>query len=122
MTMAFDPTSFDADADGTFICQHTSHVYFHVDDSGSILVGGDVDLHLLFLEIKGGIALAGDVAHGHFQADANMSISPNVLGSPCLGAEVVVSDRGIGACADLGFTHAAGRAVPGSRADVLGLV
>jgi hypothetical protein len=108
MTMAFDPTSFDADADGTFICQHTSHVYFHVDDSGSILVGGDVDLHLLFLEIKGGIALAGDVAHGHFQADANMSICLDVLGTHCLGAEVVVSDRGIGACADLGFTHAGG--------------
>jgi hypothetical protein len=108
MTMAFDPTSFDADADGTFICQHTSHVYFHVDDSGSILVGGDVDLHLLFLEIRGGIALAGDVAHGHFQADANMSVCLDLFGTHCLGAEVVVSDRGIGACADLGFTHAGG--------------
>ena len=37
-----------------------------------------------------------------------MSICLNVLGSHCLGAEVVVSDRGIGACADLGFTHAGG--------------
>ena len=108
LTVRFGPFSLDADADGSFLCQHVSHEYFHVDDAGSIRLGAQVDLHLLFFEITGGLDVAGDVNQGHLQADANLGLCLDLLGTHCLGAEAVVSDRGIGVCADLGFTHAGG--------------
>jgi hypothetical protein len=108
MTATFGPFSFDANANGQLLCQNVSNEYFHVDDSGSILIGAQINISLLFLQFSGGLAVAGDIPQGHIQADANMSACVNILGSHCVGAEVVVSDRGIGLCADLGFTHAGG--------------
>lgn len=108
ITMQFGPFSLDANATGQLLCQNVADEYFHLDQSGSILIGGDVDISLYFFEFKGGIAFAADTAHGHLQADANMSACINIYGTHCVGAEVVVSDRGAGLCADLGFTHAGG--------------
>ena len=108
ITMQFGPFSMDANATGQLLCQNVADEYFHLDESGSILIGGDVDISLYFFEFKGGIAFAADTAHGHLQADANMSACINIYGTHCVGAEVVVSDRGAGLCADLGFTHAGG--------------
>ena len=108
ITMQFGPFSMDANATGQLLCQNVADEYFHLDQSGSILIGGDVDISLYFFEFKGGIAFAADTAGGHLQADANMSACINIYGTHCIGAEVVVSDRGAGLCADLGFTHAGG--------------
>ena len=108
ITAQFGPFSFDANATGQLLCQNVDNEYFHIDDSGSILIGGNIDINLLFFEFSGGLNIAANVEQGHFQADANMSACVNLAGTHCVGAEVVVSDRGIGLCADLGFTHAGG--------------
>jgi hypothetical protein len=108
ITVQFGPFSLDADATGQLLCQNVAKEYFHVDQTGSILIGGDVDISLLFFEFQGGLAISANTAQGHFQADANMSACVNIAGTHCVGAEVVVSDRGAGLCADLGFTHAGG--------------
>ena len=84
------------------------HEFFHYDDSGFFHFGGSVDLHFALFELIGGIDVAVDVPQGHFQFDGNVSACLDVYGQHCLGAEAVVSDRGIGVCADLGFTHAGG--------------
>jgi hypothetical protein len=108
ITATFGPFSFDANANGQFLCQNVSQEYFHIDDGGSILIGAQFDLNLLFFEFTGGLQVAGNVAQRHIQADANVSACINILGTHCLGAEAVISDRGIGVCADFGFTHAGG--------------
>jgi hypothetical protein len=108
ITTQFGPFSLDANATGQLLCQNVANEYFHVDDSGSILIGGNIDIGLLFFQFSGGLNIAADTSQGHLQADANMSACVDFEGEHCVGAEVVVSDRGIGLCADLGFTHAGG--------------
>lgn len=108
ITTQFGPFSLDANATGQLLCQNVANEYFHIDQSGSILIGGNVDIGLLFFQFSGGINIAADTAQDHLQADANMSACIDLYGTHCLGAEVVLSDRGVGLCADLGFTHAGG--------------
>jgi PKD repeat protein len=108
ITTTFGPFSLDANATGQLLCQNVANEYFHVDQGGSILIGANVNIGLFFFQFSGGLSIAADTAQGHLQADANMSACIDILGTHCLGAEVVVSDRGVGLCADLGFTHAGG--------------
>jgi hypothetical protein len=108
--MVFEP-EFELNANGTgqLLCQSVASEYFHLDGGGHIGLGGTVHLHFLVFSIEGGIDFDVDTAQGHFQADANMSACLSLFSQEfCLGAEAVVSDRGIGVCADLGFTHAGG--------------
>jgi hypothetical protein len=108
ITTQFAPFSLDANAQGQLLCQNVADEYFHIDQSGSIRLGGTVNIGLLFFQFSGGIEIAVDTAQGHFQADANMNACVDFEGTHCVGAEVVLSDKGIGLCADLGFTHAGG--------------
>ena len=109
VTLHFSPFAFDADADGYLLCQHVAHEFLHFDDSGYFAFGGQIDIHFLIFEIEGGMSVAVDVPQGHFQYDGNEDACLNIFGGHfCLGGEVVVSDRGIGVCADLGFVHAGG--------------
>jgi len=99
--------SFDLTGKGSVICQEIATAYFHVDDQGNLGLGGGVDIHVWFIEAKAGLAI--NIAGGHLQADAEADLCLDLTGGPyCLGGEFVLSDRGIGACADLGFTHAGG--------------
>jgi PKD repeat protein len=108
ITTTFGPFSLDANATGQLLCQNVANEYFHVDQGGSLLIGANVNIGLFFFQFSGGLSIAADIPQGHLQADANMSACIDILGTHCLGAEVVVSDRGVGLCADLGFTHAGG--------------
>jgi hypothetical protein len=110
VVVVFEP-EFELNANGTgqLLCQSVASEYFHLDGGGHIGLGGTVHLHFLVFSIEGGVDFDVDTAQGHFQADANMSACLSLFSQEfCLGAEAVVSDRGIGVCADLGFTHAGG--------------
>jgi hypothetical protein len=104
LTIQFAPFELNANAAGELLCNHVSEEYFHVDEAGDIGLGGNVYIEIYVLSFEAGIAF--EVSQGHFQFDGNVSACIKVLGEHCLGAEVVVSDHGIGVCADLGFTHA----------------
>jgi hypothetical protein len=104
LTIQFAPFELNANAAGELLCNHVSEEYFHVDEAGDIGLGGNVYIEIYVLSFEAGIAF--EVSQGHFQFDGNVSACIKVLGEHCLGAEVVVSDHGVGVCADLGFTHA----------------
>jgi hypothetical protein len=105
----FEPEfALDANGTGEMLCQSVASEYFHLDGAGHIGLGAAVHLHFLVFSLEGGFRFDIDTAHGHFQADGNVSACIDLFGEHCLGAEAVVSDRGIGVCADLGFTHAGG--------------
>jgi hypothetical protein len=108
ITMQFGPFALDANATGQLLCENVAHEYFHIDQTGSILIGGNIDISLLFFEFQGGLQIAANTDQGHFQADANMSACVNFAGTHCVGAEVVISDRGAGLCANLTFAHVGG--------------
>ena len=100
--------ALDANGTGELLCQSVASEYFHLDGAGHIGLGAAIHLHFLVFSLEGGINFDVDTAQGHFQADANVNACIELFGDHCLGAEAVVSDRGIGVCADLGFTHAGG--------------
>ena len=52
MTAQFGPFSFDANANGQLLCQNVSNEYFHIDDSGSVLIGAQINISLLFLQFS----------------------------------------------------------------------
>ena len=105
----FEPEfALDANGTGEMLCQSVASEYFHLDGGGHIGLGAAIHLHFLVFSLEGGINFDVDTARGHFQADANVNACIELFGDHCLGAEAVVSDRGIGVCADLGFTHAGG--------------
>ena len=104
LTIQFAPFELNANAAGELLCNHVSEEYFHVDEAGDIGLGANVYIEIYVISFEAGIAF--EVSQGHFQFDGNVSACIKVLGEHCLGAEVVVSDHGVGACADLGFTHA----------------
>ena len=104
LTIQFAPFELNANAAGELLCNHVSEEYFHVDEAGDIGLGGNVYIEIYVISFEAGIAF--EVSQGHFQFDGNVSACIKVLGEHCLGAEVVVSDHGVGVCADLGFTHA----------------
>lgn len=106
INVQFSPFDLNATAQGEMLCQHVAEEYFHVDEAGDIGVGGSVELSIYILSFKAGVAL--EISQGHFQFDGNVNACLHILGEHCLGAEVVISDHGVGACADLGFTHAGG--------------
>jgi hypothetical protein len=104
LTIQFAPFELNANAAGELLCNHVAEEYFHVDEAGDIGLGGNVKIEIYVLSFEAGIAF--EVSQGHFQFDGNVNACLKVLGEHCLGAEVVVSDHGVGVCADLGFTHA----------------
>jgi hypothetical protein len=104
LTIQFAPFELDANAAGELLCNHVAEEYFHVDEAGDIGLGGNVHVEIYVLSFEAGIAF--EVSRGHLQFDGNVNACLKLLGEHCLGAEVVVSDHGAGACADLGFTHA----------------
>jgi hypothetical protein len=104
LTIQFAPFELNANAAGELLCNQVAEEYFHVDEAGDIGLGGNVHIEIYVLSFEAGIAF--EVSQGHFQFDANASACLKLLFEPCLGAEVVVSDHGVGVCADLGFTHA----------------
>ena len=104
LTIQFAPFELNANAAGELLCNQVAEEYFHVDEAGDIGLGGNVHIEIYVLSFEAGIAF--EVSQGHFQFDGNVSACIKVLGEHCLGAEVVVSDHGVGVCADLGFTHA----------------
>jgi hypothetical protein len=104
LTIQFAPFELNANAAGELLCNQVSEEYFHVDEAGDIGLGGNVKIEIYVLSFEAGIAF--EVSQGHFQFDGNVNACLKVLGEHCLGAEVVVSDHGVGVCADLGFTHA----------------
>lgn len=104
MTIQFAPFELNANAAGELLCNQVAEEYFRVDEAGDVGFGGNVHVEFYVLSFDAGIAF--EVSQGHFQFDGNVNACLHLLGEHCLGAEVVVSDHGIGACADLGFTHA----------------
>jgi hypothetical protein len=104
LTIQFAPFELNANAAGELLCNHVAEEYFHVDEAGDIGLGGNVHIEIYVISFEAGIAF--EVSQGHFQFDGNVSACLKLLYEPCLGAEVVVSDHGVGVCADLGFTHA----------------
>ena len=104
LTIQFAPFELNANAAGELLCNQVAEEYFRVDEAGDIGLGGNVHIEIYVLSFEAGIAF--EVSQGHFQFDGNVNACLHLLGEHCLGAEVVVSDHGIGACADLGFTHA----------------
>jgi hypothetical protein len=104
LTIQFAPFELNANAAGEMLCNQVAEEYFHVDEAGDIGFGGNVHVEIYVLSFEAGIAF--EVSQGHFQFDGNVNACLHLLGEHCLGAEVVVSDHGVGACADLGFTHA----------------
>jgi hypothetical protein len=104
LTIQFAPFELDANAAGELLCNQVAEEYFRVDEAGDIGLGGNVHVEIYVLSFEAGIAF--EVSQGHFQFDGNVNACLKLLGEHCLGAEVVVSDHGVGVCADLGFTHA----------------
>jgi hypothetical protein len=104
LTIQFAPFELNANAAGELLCNQVAEEYFHVDEAGDIGLGGNVHIEIYVLSFEAGIAF--EVSQGHFQFDGNVNACLKLLFEPCLGAEVVVSDHGVGVCADLGFTHA----------------
>ncbi len=104
LTIQFAPFELNANAAGEMLCNQVAEEYFHVDEAGDIGFGGNVHVEIYVLSFEAGIAF--EVSQGHFQFDGNVNACLHLLYEPCLGAEVVVSDHGVGVCADLGFTHA----------------
>jgi hypothetical protein len=104
ITIQFAPFELNANAAGELLCNQVAEEYFHVDEAGDIGLGGNVHIEIYVISFEAGIAF--EVSQGHFQFDGNVNACLHLLGEHCLGAEVVVSDHGVGACADLGFTHA----------------
>ncbi len=100
--------ALDASGTGSLLCQSVASEYFHVDGGGHIGLGAHIHLHFLVFALEGGVDFDAEPEHGHFQADANIAACIELFGEHCLSAEAVISDRGIGVCADLGFTHAGG--------------
>jgi hypothetical protein len=106
LVLQIQPFSFDVNGQGSILNQQVGDAHFHVDDQGNISLGGTVDVNIASVfEAKAGLNINVDVPQGHFQADALADVC--VFGG-CAGGELVISDAGIGACADLGFTHAGG--------------
>ncbi len=104
LTIQFAPFELNANAAGEMLCNQVAEEYFHVDEAGDIGFGGNVHIEIYVLSFEAGIAF--EVSRGHLQFDGNVNACLHLLGEHCLGAEVVISDHGVGACADLGFTHA----------------
>jgi len=106
LVLQIQPFSFDLNGQGSILDQQVGDAHFHIDDQGNIGLGGTVDLSLASVfEAKAGLNINIDVPQGHFQGDTLADVC--VLGL-CGGGELVISDTGIGVCADLGFTHAGG--------------
>ncbi len=104
LTIQFAPFELNANAAGELLCNQVAEEYFRVDEAGDIGLGGNVHIEIYVLSFEAGVAF--EVSQGHFQFDGNVNACLKLLGEHCLGAEVVVSDHGVGVCADLGFTHA----------------
>jgi hypothetical protein len=109
LVIRFEPEfALDANGTGSLLCQSVASEYFHVDGGGHIGLGAHIHIHFLVFALEGGFDFDAEPEKGHLQADANVSACIELFGEHCLSAEAVISDRGIGVCADLEFTHAGG--------------
>ncbi len=96
------PVSLDATGSGELVCIPLANVFFHIDGGGFLTFGGGVNISLGPLSLNANIAAQFLYPHFQFDGDAHGCVD----GLGCIGGEAVLSDRGIGFCADFGFTHA----------------
>jgi hypothetical protein len=109
VVLHFEPEfALDANGTGSLLCQSVASEYFHIDGGGHIGLGAHIHIHFLVFALEGGFDFDAEPEKGNFQADANVAACIELYGEHCLTAEAVISNRGIGVCADLGFTHAGG--------------
>jgi hypothetical protein len=100
----FYPPPYVLDARGSveLKCIPLSKGFLHVDGDGYVSFGGSLDYNFVAFSLKAEVT--AQYLDPHFQVDGNARGCIGDLG--CIGGEVVVSDKGMGFCADFGFTHA----------------
>ncbi|HEY7621978.1 MAG TPA: hypothetical protein VH834_19565 [Solirubrobacteraceae bacterium] len=102
---ASDPWSLEAGGDLKLLTVPFANAFVKYVSSGSLTFGGDARLDFEILHAHGHIG-GFFTSVGNFQADADVEGCIDLLG--CAGAEAVLSSKGAGICADLGFVHAGG--------------
>ncbi len=108
-TVRFAPFGLNLNAAGSLLCQKVSNEYIDYGN-GYFNVGGSINVGFGPFSLKSGVDLGIDPPHFQFDGDVEGCLDLYLF-SGCLGAEGVISDKGIGVCADLGFTHAGGGVV-----------
>jgi hypothetical protein len=100
----FSPPPYVLDARGSveLKCIPLSRGFLHIDGDGYVSFGGSLDYNFVVFSLKA--AVTAQYLDPHFQVDGNARGCIGDLG--CIGGEIVVSDKGMGFCADFGFTHA----------------
>lgn len=100
----FDPPPYTLDARGSveLNCIPLSRGFLHIDGNGYVSFGGSLDYDFAVFSLKAEVT--AQYLDPHFQVDGNARACIGDLG--CIGGEAVISDRGMGFCADFGFTHA----------------
>ncbi|HKE79511.1 MAG TPA: hypothetical protein VKB54_09395 [Solirubrobacteraceae bacterium] len=102
---ASDPWALEAKGDLKLLTLPFANAFVKYVSSGSLTFGGDAHLDFEILHAHGHVG-GFFTSLGNFQADADVEGCIDLLG--CAGAEAVVSSKGAGICADLGFVHAGG--------------
>ena len=100
----FSPPPYVLDARGSveLKCIPLSKGFLHIDGDGYVSFGGSLDYDFAVFSLKAEVT--AQYLDPHFQVDGNARACIGDLG--CIGGEVVISDKGMGFCADFGFTHA----------------
>lgn len=104
MHFAPGPVSLDATGTGQVVCIPLADIFFHVDGGGYVTFGGGLNLDFGPFSIDANVAAQFLNPHFQFDGDAHGCVT----GLGCIGGEAVLSDRGVGFCADFGFVHAGG--------------
>lgn len=108
VALGFTPLTVNLQGAGDLLGQNVAHVSLEYGD-GYFDIGGAVTLGFGPLSLQAAVDLAVDAPQGHFQFDGDVAGCLDLyFFSGCVDAEGVVSDKGAGICADLGFTHAGG--------------
>jgi hypothetical protein len=100
----FSPPPYVLDAHGSveLECIPLSQGFLHIDGDGYVSFGGSLDYNFVLFSLKAQVT--AQYLDPHFQVDGNARGCIGDLG--CLGGEAVISDKGMGFCADFGVTHA----------------
>jgi len=100
----FSPPPYVLDARGSveLKCIPLSKGFLHIDGDGYVSFGGSLDYDFAVFSLKAEVT--AQYLDPHFQVDGNARGCIGDLG--CIGGEVVISDKGMGFCADFEFTHA----------------
>ncbi len=100
----FSPAPYVLDARGSveLKCIPLSKGFLHINGDGYVSFGGSLDYDFAVFSLKAEVT--AQYRDPHFQVDGNARACLGDLG--CIGGEAVISDKGMGFCADFGFTHA----------------